>query len=344
MKLFVSICLVLSVLVADTAAYTLPLRTTTNAVTKSSSLFPQPKSRAQQQQLSSSSLLSAALSPPSSSNDSDSEGFNTGKVGWFSFKTKFGYLNPYAIFYGVTSILLGIPWFIALNLCQLMYAISDKFDKMKWYPSLFSHMWGVALMNLTRSNPKITGQEILDKFMSEGRAAMFVANHNSFMDIPFVGTSLGWRNYKMISKVELGKVPILGRSIKVGGHVMVDRSSRRSQLNTLKSGMKWLKDGIHLVTFPEGTRSKNGRLLPFKNGAFKMAHKVGAPIVPISIVHANVVNPPTWIFPRQPSRGTCRVVIHEPIESNDKTEAELAAEVRKKIIEGLPEDQRPLDE
>lgn len=77
---------------------------------------------------------------------------------------------------------------------------------------------------------------------------MFVANHNSFMDIPFVGTSLGWRNYKMISKVELGKVPILGRSIKVGGHVMVDRSSRRSQLNTLKSGMKWLKVCFNATT------------------------------------------------------------------------------------------------
>ena len=76
---------------------------------------------------------------------------------------------------------------------------------------------------------------------NRNRAAMFVANHNAWMDIPFVGVSLGFRNYKMISKVELSKVPILGRSIKVGGHVMVDRTNRRSQLMTLKSGMQWLK-------------------------------------------------------------------------------------------------------
>lgn len=70
---------------------------------------------------------------------------------------------------------------------------------------------------------------------------MFVANHNSWMDIPFVGYTIGWRNYKLISKKELGKVPILGKAIKEGGNVMVDRSNRRSQLKTLKDGMQWLK-------------------------------------------------------------------------------------------------------
>jgi 1-acyl-sn-glycerol-3-phosphate acyltransferase len=70
---------------------------------------------------------------------------------------------------------------------------------------------------------------------------MFVANHNSWMDIPFVGIAVGWRNYKLISKAELGRVPILGKAISIGGHVMVDRSSRKSQIMTLKSGMQWLK-------------------------------------------------------------------------------------------------------
>jgi 1-acyl-sn-glycerol-3-phosphate acyltransferase len=70
---------------------------------------------------------------------------------------------------------------------------------------------------------------------------MFVANHNSWMDIPFMGITVGWRNYKLISKAELGKVPILGKAIALGGHVMVDRSDRKSQLKTLKLGMQWLK-------------------------------------------------------------------------------------------------------
>lgn len=101
---------------------------------------------------------------------------------------------------------------------------------------------------------------------------------------------------------------------------------------------------MHLCAFPEGTRSKTGRLLPFKNGAFKMAHKVGAPIVPLSIVASGKAHPSDWMFPRMKSHGVCKVIVHEPIESEGKTEEELAEVVRKAIIDGLPEDQRPLDD
>ena len=85
---------------------------------------------------------------------------------------------------------------------------------------------------------------------NRNRAAMLVANHNAWMDIPFIGITTGWRNYKMVSKIELGKVPILGRAIKVGGHVMVDRSNRKSQLLTLKSGMGLLKVSKLSCIFP----------------------------------------------------------------------------------------------
>jgi 1-acyl-sn-glycerol-3-phosphate acyltransferase len=184
-------------------------------------------------------------------------------------------------------------------------------------------------------------QKKLFSFLSRKQAAMFVANHNSWMDIPFLGYTIGWRNYKLISKKELGKVPILGKAIREGGHIMVDRSNRRSQLKTLKDGMQLLKDGVHLCTFPEGTRSRSGHLMPFKNGAFKMAHKVGAPVVPLSIVASGDAMPANWMFPRRPCHGLCKVVIHEPIESEGKTEHELAEAVRAAIISGLPENQRP---
>jgi 1-acyl-sn-glycerol-3-phosphate acyltransferase len=99
---------------------------------------------------------------------------------------------------------------------------------------------------------------------------------------------------------------------------------------------------VHLCTYPEGTRSRTGRLTEFKNGAFKMAHKAGAPVVPISIVGAARAMPNHWMFPFRPSRGVTKVVIHEPVESVGKTEEELADEVRRRMISGLPEDQRPV--
>lgn len=99
---------------------------------------------------------------------------------------------------------------------------------------------------------------------------MFVSNHNSWMDIPFIGYAMGWVNYKFVAKKELEKVPILGFSLSVAKHMMIDRADRKSQLLTLRQGMKYMDDGVNLVTFPEGTRSRSGRVMPFKNGAFKV--------------------------------------------------------------------------
>jgi 1-acyl-sn-glycerol-3-phosphate acyltransferase len=83
--------------------------------------------------------------------------------------------------------------------------------------------------------------------------------------------------------------------------------------------------------------------MPFKNGAFKMAHKAGAPVIPISICGAANVMPSYWMFPYRPAGGgACTVVVHEPVESKGKTEEELAVAVRESIIAGLPEEQRPL--
>jgi len=198
-------------------------------------------------------------------------------------------------------------------------------------------------MALTGCFPKIENKEILKDFHKSGRKAMFVSNHNSWMDIPFLGYTIGWHNYKFVAKKELEKVPILGKAIKVAKNVLIDRTNRRSQLLTLKQGMRWLDDGVNLCTFPEGTRSRSNRLMPFKNGAFKMAHKAGKPVLPISICNANDVMPSYWMFPYRPAGGgVCKVVVHKPVESEGRTEEELADLVRERIVEGLPDGQRPL--
>jgi 1-acyl-sn-glycerol-3-phosphate acyltransferase len=102
------------------------------------------------------------------------------------------------------------------------------------------------------------------------------------------------------------------------------------------------QDGIHLCTFPEGTRSRTGRIMNFKNGAFKMAHKAGAPVIPISIVNSHKVMPTGWMMAMRPAHGLAQVIVHEPVESEGKTEEELAQAVRESMIQGLPEDQVPL--
>lgn len=73
------------------------------------------------------------------------------------------------------------------------------------------------------------------------RPAMFVANHCSWDDIPFLGVTIGWRNYKIVAKKELEKVPILGKAIRLAANIEVDRSDRRSQMATFKKGIQFLK-------------------------------------------------------------------------------------------------------
>lgn len=172
---------------------------------------------------------------------------------------------------------------------------------------------------------------------------MFVANHNSFMDIPFLGGTIGWRNYKFVAKKELEKVPILSSAIKVAHNLMVDRKDKRSGLKTLRAGIDYLKNGVHLCTYPEGTRSADGRLKEFKNGAFKMAHKAGAPVIPLSIVGAQKVQPIYWMFPKMAAHRNVKVVVHVPIESKGLSEGELAKRVRQAMIDGLPDDQKPIE-
>jgi hypothetical protein len=162
--------------------------------------------------------------------------------GRLAFDTKFGALNPFAIYYGLISILMGLPWLVALTVCQLFYALTfNRFDKQRKAINFLNQLWGTSVMTLTRCWPKMIGLDTLQKFYKENRPAMFVANHNSWMDIPFLGGTIGWRNYKLVAKQELGRVPILGKAIKVGRHIMVDRGDAKSQLKTLKKGIQYLK-------------------------------------------------------------------------------------------------------
>lgn len=120
-----------------------------------SSLFPRPRSS---QKLA----ATAVLSPQEGSSS------NSGKGGFLSFKTKFGYLNPFAIYYGLTAIVWALPWFTALTMCQFMYKITNnKWDKMRRVPIFCGHIWINIVLRLTNSMPEIEGLDILKKFDKE---------------------------------------------------------------------------------------------------------------------------------------------------------------------------------
>jgi hypothetical protein len=88
--------------------------------------------------------------------------------GLFAFNTKYGGLNPFAIYYGLVSILLGIPWYIALSFCQLLYTITgNRWDRKRRVPITINHLWGICLMRLTNCFPKMENVDILRDFYKE---------------------------------------------------------------------------------------------------------------------------------------------------------------------------------
>jgi 1-acyl-sn-glycerol-3-phosphate acyltransferase len=106
--------------------------------------------------------------------------------------------------------------------------------------------------------------------------------------------------------------------------------------------VQWLQKGVPLMAFPEGKRSKDGRLDEFKGGIFSMALKAKVPIVPISISNTHAIMPSNALFPFQSGSGKLHVHIHEPICVEGRTEQELVELVREALLSRMPLEQHPL--
>jgi 1-acyl-sn-glycerol-3-phosphate acyltransferase len=142
-----------------------------------------------------------------------------------------------------------------------------------------------------------------------GTSYVIVANHQGNFDIlalyGFLGLPFRW-----VMKQELRRVPILGWACERIGHIYVDRSDSHAAIASLDAAKPRLAGGVSAVFFPEGTRSPDGRLLPFKKGAFRFARQLELPLLPVSIRGSRRVLPKGSIFPRP---GTLEVRFHEPI-------------------------------
>jgi 1-acyl-sn-glycerol-3-phosphate acyltransferase len=166
-------------------------------------------------------------------------------------------------------------------------------------------------------------------------ACIFMANHVSNLDPPALLPQLPGRTSAFIKR-SLMKIPVLGYGLKLGEFVPVDREGRvQSAIDSIAAARRVLEMGLHITTFVEGTRSRDGRLLPFKKGPFYLAMETGAPVVPISIygTESMMSKGSVRITP-----GTAHIVFHEPIVPQTfKTREELMAAVRASIASGLPE-------
>jgi 1-acyl-sn-glycerol-3-phosphate acyltransferase len=114
------------------------------------------------------------------------------------------------------------------------------------------------------------------------RAAVYCANHQSNIDPPILFAALHPRMH-ILYKSEINAIPLLGRVLRFGGFIPVDRRNKEAAMRSIEAGAASLREGNSFLIFPEGTRSQTAEMLPFKKGGFLMAIKAGVPIVPVAV-------------------------------------------------------------
>lgn len=198
--------------------------------------------------------------------------------------------------------------------------------------------WARVSLKLLFSKITVEGVENLPP---KDEAVLYAPNHCSFLDIFALSAYLP-RRFKYVSKIEILRIPFIGWAMKFAKHIAIRRENRASQLQTFKDAIACLEAGSSLVTFPEGTRSKDGRLCEFKKGPFTMAARSKRRVVPITIVGTHLFQPPGALFPYAPPRGV-RIIVHPPVDVGTTKESEKKAltDTREAIMSALPPSMLP---
>ncbi|MGH9356054.1 MAG: lysophospholipid acyltransferase family protein [Terriglobia bacterium] len=171
---------------------------------------------------------------------------------------------------------------------------------------------------------------------------VYMANHQSNCDPPAIVGLLP--PVLILAKEEFFRMPVLGRAMRLRGFIPVDRSSRERSARAIDRGVTALRAGHSFLVFPEGTRSADGKLLPFKKGVFAMAVRAGAAIVPVSISGSHKVMAKGQMAIRP---GVVRIIFHEPVQTVGHSSQDvpaITAQVRQAILAGLDKEERPIED
>jgi 1-acyl-sn-glycerol-3-phosphate acyltransferase len=211
-----------------------------------------------------------------------------------------------------------------------------------WITGSADLLYGIAMW-IARTGLIVAGVRVSVRGMDAIDPAgtyIFMANHVSNLDPPVLITRLP-RRASVLVKKELFQVPILGRAMLLGDLVQVDRRNREAAINSMRRAEEVMASGLSLMVFPEGTRSADGQLLPFKKGPFYLAMDSGVPVVPVTILgtESRMRKGSSMICP-----GTVCLVFHPPLWPKAFADKEaLIAAVRQAIASALPRALRETD-
>jgi len=235
--------------------------------------------------------------------------------------------------YQLYAWLIFLPLVALLTLLfSMLTVIFATLVNPNWASRVFAVTWAKSLAYLTPVRVIIEGGENAHREQSY----VVVTNHQSIYDILLV---YGWLelDLKWVMKKELRKVPGIGVGCEKAGHIFVDRKKPKQAAKAISDALARLDKGVGILFFPEGTRSTDGHLLPFKRGAFRLSEGQNLPILPLTLVGTRDVLPSSTVslFP-----GTIRMVIHPAIDPSGKNADELLEETRSTISSAMPAELR----
>jgi 1-acyl-sn-glycerol-3-phosphate acyltransferase len=215
-----------------------------------------------------------------------------------------------------------ILWTLLIGTPDLMYEVAMKTVR--------------ASLHIAKIKVRVEGLENIPPGV-----CIFAANHISNVD-PLAFVPAIPRRVSILLKAELFRIPILSTAMRLAKFVPVDRADKEAAVASVEVALRVLKEGLSLAAYPEGTRSPDGRLKPFKKGTFAIAIEAGVPIVPVSISGAqHLMRRGAWTI--RPGEIVIRFGL--PVDASQYTmerRTELLTRVEELVVAGLPEDQRPL--
>lgn len=225
-------------------------------------------------------------------------------------------------FWGLSILLVG-PFL-------LLYAFVTRDVRPLYHVSTFLGITGVRLVGI-----KI--REVGKGNLKPGQTYIFMSNHASNLDPPVEIPRIRERCSVLVKK-ELYRIPILGTGMRIARLVPVDRSNRDAAIESVREAVEVLRSGLHMIIYPEGTRTSDGRLLPFKKGPFHLAMESGVPVLPLTILGTHEAWPKNRFALKA---GVVTVVYHPAIDPKSYADRDdLMAAVRESIASALPEDRR----
>ncbi|HMF56634.1 MAG TPA: lysophospholipid acyltransferase family protein [Pyrinomonadaceae bacterium] len=247
--------------------------------------------------------------------------------------------DPTLVNYLHSTIAIPLIYLYTIVMGSLSLA-GSVFDSSGRWQHRCAQIWCRMISRTAGVRVRVHGAE----HIQQDTSYVFLSTHQSYMDIPVM---LGYipAQLRIAAKKEVFRIPFLGWHLTRAGHISIDRSSRVDAVASLQRAASGIQHGVCAFLFPEGTRSRDGRLQPFKKGGFKLAMQAKAPIIPVSIIGSREVLPRDSIIFRP---GAIDMYLDAPIQTAELADDDLPSlmnEVRAAMLSHftINETQRHVD-